>query len=85
MRKTFILIGFVLLLGCGGQVADQPAADGNAFFAAYGTEYNVHPFDRIQPEAFVPAFEEGMTRQIAEIDVIVSDPEAPTFESASFS
>ena len=81
MRKTLVLIGFVLLLGCGGQVADQPAGDGNAFFATYGTEFNVHPFDRIQPEAFVPAFKEGMTRQIAEIDVIVSNPEVPTFEN----
>ena len=81
MRKTFILIGFVLLLGCGGQVADQPGGDGNPFFAAYGTEFNVHPFDRIQPESFVPAFEEGMRRQIAEIDVIVDYPEEPTFEN----
>ena len=81
MRKTFILIGFVLLLGCGGQVADQPGGDGNPFFAAYGTEFNVHPFDRIQPESFDPAFEEGMRRQIAEIDVIVDYPEEPTFEN----
>ncbi len=81
MRKTFFLIGFALLLACGGQIADQPASDGNPFFAAYGTEFNVHPFDRIQPDQIVPAFEEGMKRQNAEVDVIVDNPEGPTFEN----
>ena len=32
LRKMFIFVGFVLLLGCGGQVADQPATDVNPFF-----------------------------------------------------
>jgi peptidyl-dipeptidase Dcp len=81
MRKTFFLIGCALLLACGGQIADQPAGDGNAFFAAYDTEFNVHPFDRIQPDQIVPAFEEGMKRQNAEIDLIVNTTEGPTFEN----
>ncbi len=81
MRKMLILVGCVLLLGCGGQIADQSAGDGNPFFATYSTEFNVQPFDRIQPEHFAPAFEEGMGRQIAEIDLIVGSPEDPTFEN----
>ena len=81
MRKMFVLIGCVLLLGCGGQMADQAPGGENPFFAAYGTEFNVHPFDRIQPEHFVPAFEKGMKRHLAEIDAIVDDPGEPTFDN----
>ncbi len=79
LRKTFIFVGFVLLLGCGGQVSDQPATDVNPFFVEYGTPFDVQPFDRIDEAHFVPAFEEGMARQNAEIAAIVDNPEAPTF------
>jgi len=81
LRKMFILVGFVLLLGCGGQGADVPSSDVNPFFAAYGTPFNVQPFDRIEEAHFVPAFEEGMTRQNGEIAAIVDNPEAPTFDN----
>ena len=62
LRKIFIFVGFVLILGCGGQGAEQPAADVNPFFVEYDTPFNVQPFDRIEEAHFVPAFEEGMAR-----------------------
>ena len=71
MRKAFLVIVCVLVLGCGGLVADQPTTDINPFFTAYGTPFNVQPFDRIDEAHFVPAFEEGMARQNAEIATIV--------------
>jgi len=81
LRKMFIFAGFVLLLGCGGQSADVPSNDPNPFFVDYGTPFNVQPFDRIEEAHFVPAFEEAMTRQNAEIETIVGNPDAPTFEN----
>ena len=81
LRKMFIFVGFVLLLGCGGQSADVPSSDPNPFLVDYGTQFNVQPFDRIDEAHFVPAFEEGMARQNAEIEAIVSNPEAPTFDN----
>ena len=53
----------------------------NPFFAEWGTLYGVPPFDRIQPEHFMPAFERGMSLHEAEIDAITSNHDAPTFEN----
>ncbi|KPA75008.1 putative mitochondrial peptidyl-dipeptidase [Leptomonas pyrrhocoris] len=39
------------------------------------------PFDKIKVEHYAPAIEEGMAEQLAEIEVIKSDPDAPTFEN----
>ncbi len=81
MRKAIVLIACLLVLGCGGQGADQPAADTNPFFVAYDTPFNVQPFDRIDEAHFVPAFEKGMEEQNTEIAAIVENPEAPTFDN----
>ncbi|MYH14441.1 MAG: M3 family metallopeptidase [Gammaproteobacteria bacterium] len=39
------------------------------------------PFDRIDPAHFLPAFEVSMAEQLAEIDNITAQAEAPTFEN----
>lgn len=53
----------------------------NPFFESYNTPHNTTPFDRIRPEHFEPAVREGIKRQQAEIDAIVNNTEAPTFEN----
>ncbi len=68
-----------MLLGCSNQTADQVPSTDNPFFESYGTRFNVQPFDRIEPEHFVPAFEEAMRRQKAEHQAIIDNPESPTF------
>ena len=81
MRKALLLTACIFLIGCGGQGTDGPDAGVNPFFAAYDTPFNVQPFDRIDEDHFVPAFEEGMVLQNAEIEAIVNNSEAPTFEN----
>ena len=61
--------------------AAAAAAQGNPFFAPYGTPFNVPPFDRIKTEHFLPAIEEGIRREQAEIDAIVGNRKAPTFDN----
>ncbi|MGZ5479723.1 MAG: peptidase M3, partial [Candidatus Aminicenantales bacterium] len=56
--------------------ADNPE---NPFFKPYGTPFNVPPFDRIKTEHFLPAIEEGIAREQAEVDAIVNDSAKPTF------
>jgi peptidyl-dipeptidase Dcp len=51
----------------------------NPFFHPYGTTFNVPPFDRIKNEHFLPAIEEGIRREQAEVDAIVANPAKPTF------
>ena len=81
MRKLLCLLACVVLAACGGQPAEETAGTANPLLTAYDTPFNVHPFDRIEPEHFLPAFEEGMARQTAEVEAIVADPEAPTFDN----
>ncbi|MBE8727679.1 M3 family metallopeptidase [Flavobacterium hungaricum] len=45
------------------------------------TKHNTAPFSQIKIEDYVPAFQEGITLAKAEIDAIVNNPEAPTFEN----
>ena len=53
----------------------------NPFLSDYKTPFGVPPFDLIENEHFIPAFEEGIRQQQEEIDAIVANPEAPTFEN----
>ena len=43
--------------------------------------YGAPQFDKIKTEHYIPAFEEGIRRARTEIDQIVNNPEAPTFEN----
>ena len=53
----------------------------NPFFAEWETPYGVPPFDKSEPEHFLPAIERGMSLHEAEIDAITSNNDAPTFEN----
>ena len=43
--------------------------------------YGAPQFDKIKTEHYLPAFEQAITEAKAEIDAIVNDPDAPTFEN----
>ena len=60
--------------------AEEPASE-NPFFSEYKTPFQVPPFDIIKPEHFIPAYEAGMSEHSKEIDIIVNNPETPTFEN----
>src|SRR5713101_5704520 len=51
----------------------------NPFFEAWDTPFELPPFARIRPEHFPPAFERGMTEQLAEIAAIAGSGAAPDF------
>jgi len=53
----------------------------NPFFNEFKTPYGVPPFDKIKFDHYQPALEEGMRRQIKEIEAIASNPKAATFEN----
>ena len=79
MKKNHLLIAglaaaTLLTAGCNKSM-DNP------FFSQWGTPYEIPDFAKIKTEHYMPAFEEGMKRQMAEIDAIVNNPDAPTFEN----
>lgn len=47
----------------------------------FNTKHNTAPFSQIKIEDYVPAFQEGIALAKAEIDGIVNNPEAPSFEN----
>jgi peptidyl-dipeptidase Dcp len=78
MKKTGLIFLTTLLM----LAACTPEAEvKNPFFADYNTPFNVPPFDVITEDHYMPAFEEGMKQQNAEIEAIVNNTEAPTFEN----
>ena len=54
---------------------------GNPFFETYKTPHETIPFNEIKTEHFFPAFEEAMKQHTLEVDAIISNSEAPTFEN----
>jgi len=82
------LAASVALAGCNtpqesATVADDPVAvaDPNPFFTPSPLPYSVPPFDKIEDEHYLPAFERGMAEELAEIEAIANNPEPPTFEN----
>jgi peptidyl-dipeptidase Dcp len=59
--------------------APPPAAESNPFFSASPLPFQAPPFGRIKESDYAPAIEEGMKRQLAEIEAIADSPEPPTF------
>lgn len=53
----------------------------NPFLAEYTTPYQIPPFDLIKNEHFEPAFTKAIEEHNKEIDAIVNNTEAPTFEN----
>ena len=72
--STLLAVSAGLLLA-----ATALAADPNPFFERSPLQYQAPPFDKIRDADYAPAIEEGMKRQIAEIEAIANDPAPPTF------
>ena len=77
MKKLILIAAAALLfVGC----KDKKNMD-NPFFSEWNTPYEIPDFSKIKTDHYMPAFQEGMKQQKAEIDAIVNNPEAPTFEN----
>lgn len=73
-RRTF-------LAASGAFVSTSATAQGfgNPLLETWQAPYGLPPFDRIRPEHFLPAIQEAMKRELAEVDKIASQPAEPTF------
>jgi len=62
----------------------EPAASAerdNPLLAEWNTPFGVPPFDRIESTDYLPAMRDGIQQQQAEIDAIVANPDAATFDN----
>ena len=53
----------------------------NPFLTEWDTPYGIPDFGQIKEEHYIPAIEEGIRQQEAEIAAIISNTDAPTFEN----
>jgi peptidyl-dipeptidase Dcp len=73
-KILFMIISGMIFSAATGQ-------ESNPFFTEWTTPFQVPPFGQIKLEHFMPAFNEGMKQQVAEINALTSKPEPPTFEN----
>jgi len=79
MRKLLSILSLLIMIYSCDSTSNK--GTDNPFFSDYSTPNGVPPFDKIKAGHFIPAFNEGIKRHNAEIDSIVNNPEAPTFEN----
>ena len=53
----------------------------NPFLEEWDTPYGIPPFEKIQLSDYIPAVKAGIEEQNKELEAIINNPEAPTFEN----
>jgi len=76
MKKTGLIFLTALLM-----IAACTTTEQNPLLTDFGTPFNVPPFHKVTEDHYMPAFEEAMRQHNLEIEAIVSNSEAPTFEN----
>ena len=78
-KKTILMTALSLALsGCSTQ---QPQEQGNPFFSEFNTPYGIAPFADITIEHYREGMLKGMEEQKAEVEAIINNSEAATFEN----
>jgi peptidyl-dipeptidase Dcp len=83
--KPLILLTTALIMlfsvSCHKNAEKKPDLSSNPFMQPSTLPFQAPDFTKIKSTDFSPAFEEGLRQQLAEIDSIAKNPEAPTFEN----
>jgi peptidyl-dipeptidase Dcp len=61
--------------------ADAKFGPSNPFYAPSTLPFHVPPYDKIKAEDYQPAIEAGMAGELSEMQAIVDNPAAPTFDN----
>lgn len=76
--NTLLILSLSVMLSSCSQ--KKQAVD-NPFLKNYETTYGIPPFEKIENKHYMPAFDAGISEHKAEIEKIVSNTDAPTFEN----
>ncbi len=73
MKKTLIALAFIMaIVSCNRN---------NPFLTEWDTPYGIPDFNKIEQKHYIPAIEAGIRQQQTEIDAIIANADAPTFEN----
>ena len=82
MKKIGLsLIALALVVAACNTSQTQKKDMNNPFFSEYKTPFQVPPFNEIKLEHYMPAFDEGIAENLAEIKAITDNKEEPTFDN----
>lgn len=80
MKKNLLTFSLIMLMGA-FTIQDDSKDQNNPFFKIWKTPFQTPPFNEIKNEHFLPAIEEGIKREKAEVEVIINNKEKPTFKN----
>ena len=75
MKKTLLVIATMAAVACAPKKASNP------FLSEWDTPYGIPDFSVVEESHYLPAVEAGIAQQQDEIEAIIANPEAPTFEN----
>jgi peptidyl-dipeptidase Dcp len=81
LKRILLLQALMSSMTLAQPVTQPPASQENPFLAPYNTRFNTPPFERIRNEHFLPAIKEGIRKEQEEVDAIVGNPAAQTFDN----
>ena len=83
MKKIIYLFTLLLAFGwsCTNNQNNEVVNNDNPLLSDFNTPFGTPPFEQIKPEHYMPAFEEGMKQQMANIQLILDSKDEPTFEN----
>lgn len=79
--KTIIGCAMLMFASVPAICGSAPQQEVNPFMAPYNTPYEIPPFDIIKPYHYVEAYDEGLIQARQDLEKIINNPEAPTFEN----
>src|SRR6516165_9887455 len=80
LKPAFIVpLLFLVALTSSAQVPARSSS--NSLLAPFSLPFQAPPFDKVKDSDFMPAFQEGIKQQLAEVDKIANNPAAPTFDN----
>lgn len=77
MKKLLITMALAATTLVAGAATDNPFFH----YKEWKTPHGTYPFNEIKAEHYMPAFEEAMKQGLADINAIVNNPAAPTFQN----
>ena len=75
MKKGLSIIGATIIMAVCAQTGTNP------FLQEWKTPYGIPPYDKIKTEDYIPALKAGLEEQDKELEAILRNPEAPTFDN----
>ena len=75
MRKAILALGAIAMMAACTQTKNNP------FLEEWNTPYGIPPFEKIQLTDYIPAVKAGIEEQNKELEAILNNQEAPTFEN----